>query len=267
MNSFFGKHFGLGISDRAIRAMNMKKTKFGLEPDLFHEVILMEPCGLLESKEDLENCDSLRHALRKLKKELNLSRVSVSLPETRTRNIETIAIPENVIKAYKNLFKQEKIIPLSFELESNPIIRSVIRKENKDPHLLINFDHNKINLVIVENRSAKYVHHFPFSSKEVTDDIEGSIAMDFKNEVNHFLNYWFTNRINPENDEIISNVIIAGPFALNEGLTHFLERSLKANIKVANVWENCFDLDNYIPHSVSHKTSLRYSPIIGLFLD
>lgn len=306
---------GIGISHKAVRALKLKHDKDGLIPDIHKEVLLEEACDLLESNDDLQKCESLRMALRKLKKELDLKFVSVSLPETKTyifktsvpkEALETIedalavkiqenvpidsqdvifdfqiktgkilsdgqvevvvtALPKNVISAYTTLLEEEGMIPISFESESQSITRAVIKNGDDTSYLLINLGYTKINLTIAEHGIVHYTSSLPFSSEEIIKDFNGKDAQALKTKINQLLIYWFTNEHDPENNEQLSNALLTGPFASAPGMVSFLEKGLRMNVATANVWKNCFDLNNHVP-AIGHKTSLRYGTSIGLSL-
>ena len=306
---------GIDISHKVIRALSLKRSKYGLVPDKYQEVILDEVCDLLESNDDLHKCDSLRKALQKLKKDLGLKFVSVSLPETKTYifkttipveavptiedalttkiqenvplemkdvifdfilrkdrilpngNVEVVVtvLPKNVIDAYTTLLEEEGMIPISFESESQSIARAIIKHDDDTPYLLINLGYTRVNLTIVEHGIVHYTSSIPYPSEEIVKDFEGKEAQALKTKINQLLVYWFTNKNDPGSDDKISNAILTGPFASSSGMIQFLERSLRINVKAANVWENCFDLDKHIPE-ISHEESLRYGTSIGLSL-
>ena len=314
-NSLSFSPVGIDISHKVVRALRLKRTKDGLVPDTYKEIILEDACDLLESTDDLDKCDALRLGLRKLKEELGLKFVSVSLPETKTYVFKTTlpvealptiedalnvkiqenvpldvkdivfdfdvqkdkllpngqmevvvtVLPKKVIGAYTALLKEEGMVPLSFESESQSIARAVIKKGDNTSYLLINLGYTKVNLTIVEHGIVYYTSSIPYSSEDIVKDFNGKEAQVLKTKINQLLIYWFTNKNDPENDEKISNAILTGPFASSPGMISFLEKSLRINVDTANVWKNCFSLDEHVP-VIGHKASLRYGTAVGLSL-
>ena len=104
---------GIDISHKAVRALKLKHSKEGLVPDTYKEVLLDEACDLLESNDDLQKCESLRVSLRKLKQELDLKFVSVSLPETKTYIFKT-SVPEEALETIEDALsvKIQENVPL-----------------------------------------------------------------------------------------------------------------------------------------------------------
>jgi Tfp pilus assembly PilM family ATPase len=305
---------GIDISLRSVRAIRLKHSKEGLIPDKYKEIILKEKCELLEKKEDLQNCDELRSAIKELKKEMNLKYVSLSLPELKTyifstnlpfealdsiddaliiklqenlpldineivydyvvsrvdnqrSTIEVVvtALPKNIVEVYTKLFHEEGLVPISFESESQSVARAVIQKGDKTPYLIVNFGHAKISFAIVENEIVYYTSSLPYSTELILQDFSSQEAQVLKSTLNKLLIYWFTNKHNPYSEEKITNLIMTGSFADAPGLAVFLEQHLHVTVGVANVWKNCFDINEYVPE-LDMKTALQYNTAIGLSL-
>lgn len=305
---------GIDISLRSVRAIRLKNSKYGLIPDKYKEVVLKEKCELLEKKEDLENCEELRNALRFLKKEMNLKYVYLSLPEYKTYIFSTIlpfealksindaliiklqenipldlneivydysivkvnknkdkielivtAIPKNIIELYTKLLNEEGLIPVGFESESQSVARAVVGEGDKTPYLIVNFGHAKISFSIVQDGFVYYTSSLPYSTELIINDFSSQESQILKSTLNKLLVYWFTNKHNPDSDEKITNLIITGFYANTPGLSTFLEQHLHVNVSIANVWKNCFNINNFIP-DLDMQTSLQYNTAIGLTL-
>lgn len=107
---------GIDISNRVIRVLRLKQSKYGLIPDIYKEILLEEACDLLETEKDLESCISLRNALKQLKKEFDLKFVSVSLPETKTYIFKT-TLPVEALPTIEDalVIKVQENVPLNIE--------------------------------------------------------------------------------------------------------------------------------------------------------
>lgn len=305
---------GLEISSKSVCAIKLVRSRHGLVPTLFREELLSESCELLESEQDLPRCEPLKVALKKVKDELKLRFVKVSLPETKTYIFKTTVpkeavptiedaltvklqenvpldpqemlydfvilpssdfqktvdvvvtvFPKSVITAYTTLLNELGMIPVTFESESQSNARAVLVAGDMTPYLLIHMGYTKVSLSIVERGVVHYTSSIPYSSEEIIGDFNGQPAQTLKTKINTLLVYWFTNKHNPENEERISNTIITGPYAATPGLVAFLEKHLRINVDIANVWNNCFDINTYVP-TMNQETSLKYSTAIGLSL-
>jgi Tfp pilus assembly PilM family ATPase len=305
---------GLDISSRSVCAMKLVRGRHGLMPTLFKEELLTETCELLESELDLQRCEPLRAALAKLKTELKLRFVKVSLPEVKTyifkttlpkealptiEDALTVKLQENVpldpkdmlydfvilptidiqktvdvvvtvfpisvISAYTKLLNEVGLIPITFESESQSNARAVLHQGDDTPYLLMHMGYTKVSLSIVERGVVHYTSSIPYASEEIIKDFSAQPAQALKAKINTLLVYWFTNKHNPDSSEQISNTILTGPFASSPGLVAFLEKHLRINVDIANVWQNCFDINVYVP-TMNQEASLKYSTAIGLSL-
>ncbi len=182
-----------------------------------------------------------------------------------TMEIVVTALPKNIIEVYTKLFEEEGLIPVAFESESQSVARAVVAEGDATPYLIVNFGHAKISFAIVENGVVYYTSSLPYATDLVTKDFSGQEAQILKSTLNKLLIYWFTNRHNPDSEEKITNVIMTGSYADSPGLAVFLEQHLHVNVGAANVWKNCFDLDEFVPQ-MDGKTALQYNTAIGLTL-
>lgn len=182
-----------------------------------------------------------------------------------TVDVVVTVFPKNVIETYTALLQEVGLIPVAFESESQANARAVIAQDDMTPYLLMHMGYSKVSFAIIERGAVHYTSSMPYSSEEIVADFAAQPAQALKAKINTLLVYWFTNKHNPSTDEKISNTILTGPFATAPGLVAFLEQHLRINVDIANVWRNCFDVNEHIPE-LSRADSLRYSTAIGLAL-
>ena len=79
--------------------------------------------------------------------------------------------------------------------------------------------------------------------------------------------YWFTNKRDGQDQQEtkITTAIATGSYATNELLIQYLEESAHIVVQQANVWTNCFSLDDFVPE-ISRDESMVYATSIGLAL-
>jgi Tfp pilus assembly PilM family ATPase len=181
-------------------------------------------------------------------------------------DVAVSVIPKNIIRSYTKLLKELGMVPLSFETESQALAQAVIDKNDHGPYLLMNFGPSMVGINIVDDNVAHYASSISLSSEDIVADLKGSSAQALKEQVNKLLVYWFTNKSDADHKEKIKTVIVTGSYATAPGLIEFLEKHLAIKIKVANVWQNCFSLEEYIP-DIKQKDSLNYGIAIGLALN
>lgn len=184
---------------------------------------------------------------------------------TATVDVVVTVFPKSVIMAYTDLLREVGLIPVVFESESQATARAVVRYEDSTPYLIMHMGYTKINLSIVERGAVHYTSSIPYPSEEIVKDFTAQPAQALKAKINTLLVYWFTNKHNPEVDEKISNVLLAGPFATAPGLVAFLEQHLRINVDITNVWQNSFNINEFIP-ALSQDEALKFSTAIGLSL-
>jgi Tfp pilus assembly PilM family ATPase len=181
--------------------------------------------------------------------------------------VDTIVsvFPKNVIKIYSDIFKKSNIVPISFQAESDSVVKSVIKNSDKKLYLVVRMLENQINVAITEGHAVQYTTSIFLSSKEISESIYGESSKLFIKELSRVLVYWFTSKKDTDQNHKIENAIIVGEYAKTEGLIEFLEDGLKIDFEIGNVWTNCFDLENYIPELLKNE-SLNFSVAIGLAL-
>lgn len=182
-----------------------------------------------------------------------------------TIEVVVTALPKSIIEIYTSLFREEGLIPIAFESESQSVARAVVSWEDKTPYVIVNFGHAKISFAIFQNGVVYYTSSLPYSTELILNDFNGQEAQILKSTLNKLLIYWFTNKHNPNSDEKITNLIMTGSFADSPGLSTFLEQHLHVSVGVADVWKNCFDINEFVP-DMDLKTSLQYNTVVGLAL-
>lgn len=182
-----------------------------------------------------------------------------------TMEVVVTVLPKNIIEVYTRLFKEEGLIPIAFESESQSVARAVIAEGDKTPYVIVNFGHAKISLAIVEQGVVQYTSSLPYSTELIIKDFSSPEAQTLKSTLNKLLIYWFTNKHNLDSEEKITNLIMTGSFASSPGLAIFLEQHLHVSVGVADVWKNCFDINEYVPN-MDMETALQYNTAIGLAL-
>lgn len=175
------------------------------------------------------------------------------------------ALPKSVIETYTKLLSELNLSPISFESESQSLARTLVQKNDPGSYLLINLGVSTVNLSIVERNVVQYTSSLPMGSQEIIADLTGPQAQTLKEQINKLLIYWFTNRNDPDNDHKIEIAILSGSAATAPGLVDFLARGLRLSVKLGNVWQNAFSIDDHIP-PITFEKSLDYATATGLAL-
>ena len=87
-----------------------------------------------------------------------------------------------------------------------------------------------------------------------------------KDELNKLSVYWSTHKDQAgEQERKITKIVLCGRDAGLSGFADYLSLSLQSRVEVANVWQNAFSLDEYIP-PLPFDESLDYAAAVGLAL-
>lgn len=184
-------------------------------------------------------------------------------------------LPLNVVSMYISVLEEAGIIPVSLEVESQAVAKSIVPRNDKKTTFIVNIDREHIGLYVV----YKNVVHYASSVFITNDDAAKSgshIKIPAKNkdekdvfvsissvvdEMHRIISFWN----NRDNFEDINKIILCGQSAADPEFANKISGSFSIDISVANVWGNAFDFDDYIP-PISYKESLSYASVIGLAL-
>ena len=171
--------------------------------------------------------------------------------------------PKEIINVYTKTLKMAGLFPISFQSESVSLSRATVRKGDKDTYLLLRFLRDQVNVGVVEDGAVQYATIIHTDVDKIVNDYGSETASDLNESLNKTLIYWFTNKQGGVQHKKIETALISGDYALSDGLREFLEKKLKINVEMANVWSNCFSLDDYVP-KIKKGESLNYAVAVGL---
>lgn len=171
--------------------------------------------------------------------------------------------PKEIISLYTKILKMSGLFPVSFQSESISLFRSMVKKGDREPYMLLRFLKDQVNVGLVEDGAVQYASIIQADSEKIVNDFDSKEAEHLNESLNKMLIFWFTSRKDLVQHKKIETALITGEYSTSEGLKDFLERKLKIDVEFANVWSNCFSLDEYIPE-INKKDSLNYPVAIGL---
>jgi len=183
--------------------------------------------------------------------------------EHETISVVVSVFPKKIIGLYTKIFKLADLNPISFMGESWALSKAIVRKGDGEPYLLARLLDEKVTVSIVEDCVVQYTSTIPISAKKISEDLDSKEASDLSSALNQLLIFWFTSKKDPVSHEKIHTALVTGEYADAPGIQEFLERHLKINVEVANVWTNCFSTNDFIP-DIHQKSALDFSVAIGL---
>ena len=212
-------------------------------------------------------------------------------------HLQVSAIPKNIIDDYLSVFKDSGISVQSFELEAQAIARAVLRKNNKETYMIVDFGEKRTGIFIVssgvvvftstldvggtlltnmiqksfkisleeaEKMKRKYGLERNAENKELFSVILNSVSI-LRDEIMKHFTYWHTHKEGNREHSPIRKIILCGGDSNLLGFAEYLSVSTKNTIEMANVWTNIINTEKYIPE-IKFEQSLTYAGAIGLAL-
>lgn len=169
------------------------------------------------------------------------------------------ALPISVVESYLGIVGDAGLHPLSMEIESQAVVRALLRSENEETVLIVHFSLEKVGLYIASDRVARFT-----STVNTRGDFSNNV--DFlSQEIKRLYAYWHSLKDNEDKEERkISQVIICGE-NFSEEIIPFLSSHNQTKVVLGNVWTNAFDVNVSIPE-LSYADSLKYAAAVGLAL-
>jgi Tfp pilus assembly PilM family ATPase len=169
------------------------------------------------------------------------------------------ALPIDVIDTYVEVATGAGLSLLSLEIESQAIARSLLKPDNLDTVLIVNFGQEKVGLYVV---SERIVH---FTSTIITRG-ESLNNPDFlSQEIKKLYVYWHTLKENVDKAERkISQIIVCGE-NVDDSVVPYISAHNGAKVTLGDVWANVFNINTHVPE-ITFIDSLRYPAAIGLAL-
>ncbi|MBI2618299.1 pilus assembly protein PilM [Candidatus Kaiserbacteria bacterium] len=211
--------------------------------------------------------------------------------------VSVTVFPKKVVESYQEAFRLAGLTPISFELEGQAIANAVIARGDEKSYMIVDFGRSRTGIVIVKNGIASFtstvdiggnalteviMEHFHVDeaeaqrmknkkgvihsedNKELHDSLLKTISA-LRDEVNRHFLYWNTSDANRKEEDKISKIILCGGNASLAGLPEFLSLGIKVPVERADVWQNAFSYENYIP-PLNYEEGLSYATTIGLAL-
>lgn len=215
----------------------------------------------------------------------------------RTLRVVVAAYSRETILHYYDACMTAGLTPLSFEVEAQAMVRSVLPSNAPGAHILVDFGKTRTGIGIVLNGVLMYTSTIDFGGSQLSEILRkelGNISEDeitvikntqglikgvndsrsydalistisvIKDELAARIQYWHAADYKTENRHIRS-LILCGGSANLKGLPEYFTETLGVHTTRANVWQNAFSLDTVIP-PIDLRHSYGYATAIGLAL-
>lgn len=212
--------------------------------------------------------------------------------------LQVVAIPKDVIESYLSVFRHSLVLVRSFELEAQAISRAVIKKDDPETYMIVDFGEKRTGISIISHGLVMFSSTIDVGGVMLTNMIQKSFNISFEeaeqmkrqsglqrnvankeifavilNSVSilrdevakHFL-YWHTHKDEEgKNNPLIKKIILCGGDSNLIGLSEYFSASIKNQVGMANVWVNIVDMEKSVP-DISFKQALSFAAAIGLAL-
>lgn len=221
------------------------------------------------------------------------------LSETdKSLQLKVLAIPKNIISNYLAVFKNAEIEVQSFELEAQAIARAVVKKDDMETYMIVDFGEKrtgisilskgivlftstvdiggilltntikknfKITLEEADRMKKEYGLQRNVANKEIFAVLLNSVSV-LRDEVSKHFIYWHTHKDEDGKDNPpIKKIILCGGDSNLIGLAEYFAVSMKTKVEMANVWINITNIEDGVPE-ISFKRALSFAAALGLAL-
>jgi len=214
-----------------------------------------------------------------------------------TLRVVVAAYARETILNYYDACVEAELTPVSFEVEAQAMARAVLPTDSRGSHLLVDFGKTRTGVGIVHDGVLMYTSTIDFGGNELSvalrkelgnlseaeltkiKNVSGLIkgvsdsrcyesliytVSVIKDELSNRIQYWHARDYKQRDRQIKSIVLCGGSSNLN-GLPEYLTESLGISTSRANVWQNAFTIEAFIP-PIDLLHSYGYATAVGLAL-
>ncbi len=212
-------------------------------------------------------------------------------PAAEKQSVLTVAVSKEIVDDLVEVLEKSGLDVYGLELESVATVRSLMKKEEFDPALIVDIGARRTSLIVTEGEVPYFTSSIPFSSENLDYAISKDLKLD-KNEaektkVSHGIHNFdqgspvfdsiesllenliaeisktidFYNEVSKKSSGI-EKIILCGGGSNLKGLVPYLAKRLGKEIHMGNPWIN-LNFGNNLP-IVNKESSVRYSTAVGL---
>lgn len=206
------------------------------------------------------------------------------------------AFARRVVESYERAFSNAGIVLRGLEIESHALARAALsEKDRSRVVMVVDMGKRSTRIAVADHGAVSYTATVDFGgdmltqalmkrfsletkaaeemknargfllgddNKDVVEAVASSISV-LRDELTRHVAFWNSSTGTEIERGSVERVVIAGGNANMTGLAEYLSGALFLPVVVADVWQNIFSLDHYIP-SMPMNESLEYAPAIGL---
>lgn len=172
-------------------------------------------------------------------------------------------LPTDVAQDYIEVFEAAGLTPVSFDIESQAIARSMVKVGDERSHLIIYLGHNRVGFYLVRDEVVQFSSTLAI---DVSNSTDPEMIKTLKAEVRKFFSFWSTKTgLNDMPNQKVERILVGGPWAKDETLVSSIMSDVETPYSLGNVWVNVCDVEKRLP-DMPFESSLAYAAAIGAAL-
>ena len=212
-----------------------------------------------------------------------------------------VATPKKIVNTYVSCLRKANLIPLAIEIESEAIVRALIKNEIQiKPMGIIDFGKTSTDFIIFSDRSIRFTSSIPASSSQLTNAIANTLNITIKKaerlktmhgvsleqhqndsqkvfqavepilenlimQVKKYIIFYQEHGLEEHSTsgDKIGNILLCGGGANLKGLSEYLSKKLEIPVILGDFGSNIV-LKNH--HPQAYQEALSYTTALGLAL-
>ncbi len=172
--------------------------------------------------------------------------------------------PRELVNSYLKVLQESDLAVISFEIQAKAIARAVVPYESGGTQMIVHVMNRKTGLYVVSSTVVCFTSTIAWGGEMIrgktVEEISDNV-FSLKKEIEKVYTYW--NQYGE--GRMIKSIIVSGHDAVAISQISHLSPNKDIHIQVANVWQNAFSSDHYVP-KMTFEDSLDYAIAAGLAL-
>lgn len=210
--------------------------------------------------------------------------------------VQVLAMAAAVAEQYLTAFAFAKLVPVSFELDSQSMARAILSPKDKGACIIADIGSLHTGIAILNKGLVSYTSTIDFGGKNIIDQVGKILEVDEKEalelirhkgltqidknqnlflaisqsadqlimEIKKRISYW-QDRKESSGASLIEQIYICGGYSTILGLDDYLSAQLRLKTVLSNPWRNCLSFEKEIP-TIAFDQAQSFATVIGLAL-
>lgn len=187
-----------------------------------------------------------------------------TLEDSDHSDVLVVATPKQIVDSYVSCIKSAGLVPVAFEVESESIMRAVIKnKKSQSPLFVIDIGDRNTGFIIFAEQSIRFTNSVPISAQQLSQNDSERFKQQLINEVEKCINF-YKSHVNYQYtaaDSGIKIIVLTGTGGSSQKAIALLKEKILPNIEVGNPFIN-LSLDR--KSNIKPEEFLTFTTAIGL---